>query len=110
MAGKLIDLEGLTHYTEKADERYQTAGIKLLKRKETVAVGDVRFTAKLGAGIVLKCKTAGDTAETEPEYTTGVGSDVTDGTAVFTIVDLLASGGEMEIEVADTADIDAIFN
>lgn len=94
MAGeKLIDVPGLKHFRQSVDKKYITANIAALKRSETLAVGNVRYVDGMASGYVVVCKTAGMTAaDAAPEYPATDKTDVTDGTAVLTVRNLLAAG------------------
>lgn len=97
---KLIDVTGLKHFRQSIDKKYITANIFALSRNETLAVGNVRYVQGMSSGFVVVCKTAGTTADTAPEYPATDQTDVTDGTAVLTVRNLLA-GGEGGATTAD---------
>lgn len=90
---KVIDTVQLGYFKQGLNKQFRTANITALKRGEELGVGNVRYITGMKSGFVVVCKTAGTTAaDTAPEYPATDKTDVTDGTAVLTVRDLLAGG------------------
>ena len=66
------------------------AGLNMLQRNKSYAVGDIAYSASLPSWAYLECTTAGTTGKTEPDFsgvTTG-GGTITDGTAKWKVIDI----------------------
>lgn len=61
------------------------AGLNILARNKTYAVGDIAYSPNLPSYLYLECTTAGTTGTTEPDMSTVSGEIVNDGTAKFTV-------------------------
>lgn len=90
---KVIDTVQLGYFKQGLNKQFRTANITALKRGEELGAGNVRYITGMKSGFVVVCKTAGTTAaDTAPEYPATDKTDVTDGTAVLTVRDLLSGG------------------
>lgn len=70
------------------------AGLNMLQRNKTYAVGDIAYSPNLPSWAYLECITAGTTGDTEPDLTeVGV---ISDGTAQFQIVDQKQDGTDID--------------
>lgn len=82
------------------------AGLNMLQRNKTYAVGDIAYSPNLPSWAYLECITAGTTGDTEPDLTEA-GGVISDGTAQFKVVDQKEDGTDI---AALKSEIDSLKN